>query len=79
MLYDLTSLQRDANGRGFSAKRTLQLAQQLSALGVRRPGSASTTHRAMYVPGQMRLETSQLISAMTPSVATTSESMPISR
>src|SRR5213079_146031 len=29
-LYDLTSLQRDANGRGFSAKRTLQIAQQLS-------------------------------------------------
>jgi DNA topoisomerase-3 len=29
LLYDLTSLQRDANGRGFSAKRTLQLAQQL--------------------------------------------------
>ncbi len=29
-LFDLTSLQRDANGRfGFSAKRTLQLAQQL--------------------------------------------------
>ncbi len=29
-LYDLTSLQRDANGRfGFSARRTLQLAQQL--------------------------------------------------
>src|SRR5436189_288642 len=29
LLYDLTSLQRDANGRGFSAKRTLQIAQQL--------------------------------------------------
>lgn len=30
MLYDLTSLQREANGRfGFSAKRTLQLAQSL--------------------------------------------------
>jgi len=29
MLYDLTSLQRDANSRGFSAKRTLQIAQQL--------------------------------------------------
>lgn len=30
LLYDLTSLQRDANGRfGFSAKRTLQLAQAL--------------------------------------------------
>lgn len=30
LLYDLTSLQREANGRfGFSAKRTLQLAQQL--------------------------------------------------
>ena len=29
MLYDLTSLQRNANGRGFSAKRTLQIAQQL--------------------------------------------------
>lgn len=30
LLYDLTSLQRDANGRfGFSARRTLQLAQQL--------------------------------------------------
>ncbi len=29
-LYDLTSLQRDANGRfGFSARRTLQVAQQL--------------------------------------------------
>ena len=29
-LYDLTSLQRDANGRfGYSAKRTLQVAQQL--------------------------------------------------
>src|ERR1051326_6918984 len=27
--YDLTSLQRDANARGFSAKRTLQIAQQL--------------------------------------------------
>src|SRR5438477_1335424 len=26
LLYDLTSLQRDANGRGFSAKRTLQIA-----------------------------------------------------
>ena len=29
LLYDLTSLQREANGRGFSAKRTLQIAQQL--------------------------------------------------
>jgi DNA topoisomerase-3 len=29
LLYDLTSLQRDANGRGLSAKRTLQIAQQL--------------------------------------------------
>src|SRR5207248_8289375 len=29
LLYDLTSLQRDANSRGFSAKRTLQIAQQL--------------------------------------------------
>ena len=29
LLYDLTSLQRDANARGFSAKRTLQIAQQL--------------------------------------------------
>ena len=29
LLYDLTSLQRDANGRGFSAKRTLQITQQL--------------------------------------------------
>jgi DNA topoisomerase-3 len=29
LMYDLTSLQRDANGRGFSAKRTLQIAQQL--------------------------------------------------
>ena len=30
LLYDLTSLQREANGRfGFSAKRTLQLAQRL--------------------------------------------------
>ena len=30
LLYDLTSLQRDANGRfGFSARRTLQIAQQL--------------------------------------------------
>ena len=30
LLYDLTSLQRDANGRfGFSARRTLQVAQQL--------------------------------------------------
>src|SRR5437868_844824 len=29
LIYDLTSLQRDANGRGFSAKRTLQIAQQL--------------------------------------------------
>src|SRR6202162_3615331 len=29
LLYDLTSLQRDANNRGFSAKRTLQIAQQL--------------------------------------------------
>jgi DNA topoisomerase-3 len=29
LLYDLTTLQRDANGRGFSAKRTLQIAQQL--------------------------------------------------
>ena len=30
LLYDLTSLQRDANGRfGYSAKRTLQIAQQL--------------------------------------------------
>lgn len=30
LLYDLTSLQRDANGRfGFSAKRTLQIAQRL--------------------------------------------------
>src|ERR1700756_1386184 len=30
LLYDLTSLQREANGRfGFSARRTLQLAQQL--------------------------------------------------
>src|SRR5437773_9634987 len=29
LLYDLTSLQRDANGRGFSAKRTVQIAQQL--------------------------------------------------
>ncbi len=29
LLYDLTSLQRDANRRGFSAKRTLQIAQQL--------------------------------------------------
>ena len=29
LLYDLTSLQRNANGRGFSAKRTLQIAQQL--------------------------------------------------
>ena len=30
LLFDLTSLQRDANGRfGFSARRTLQLAQQL--------------------------------------------------
>ena len=29
LLYDLTSLQRDANGRVFSAKRTLQIAQQL--------------------------------------------------
>src|SRR2546427_8453225 len=29
LLYDLTSLQRDANGRGVSAKRTLQIAQQL--------------------------------------------------
>ncbi len=29
MLYDLTSLQREANARGFSAKRTLQIAQQL--------------------------------------------------
>jgi DNA topoisomerase III len=29
LFYDLTSLQRDANGRGFSAKRTLQIAQQL--------------------------------------------------
>src|SRR3954462_8475006 len=29
LLYDLTSLQRDANGRGFSAKRTLQIALQL--------------------------------------------------
>src|SRR5207248_2152327 len=29
LLYDLTSLQREANARGFSAKRTLQIAQQL--------------------------------------------------
>ncbi|HST31208.1 MAG TPA: DNA topoisomerase III [Chthoniobacterales bacterium] len=29
LLYDLTSLQRDANSRGFSAKRTLQITQQL--------------------------------------------------
>src|SRR5438045_1373588 len=29
LLYDLTSLQPDATGRGFSAKRTLQIAQQL--------------------------------------------------
>src|ERR1700724_2293178 len=29
LLYDLTSLQRDANARGFSAKRTLQIGQQL--------------------------------------------------
>jgi DNA topoisomerase-3 len=29
LLYDLTSLQRDANSRGLSAKRTLQIAQQL--------------------------------------------------
>jgi DNA topoisomerase-3 len=29
LLYDLTSLQREANGRGLSAKRTLQIAQQL--------------------------------------------------
>jgi DNA topoisomerase-3 len=29
LLYDLTSLQRDANNRGFSAKRTLQITQQL--------------------------------------------------
>src|SRR5438874_3139216 len=29
LLYDLTSLQREANSRGFSAKRTLQIAQQL--------------------------------------------------
>src|SRR5205085_2192205 len=30
LLYDLTSLQREANGRfGFSARRTLQIAQQL--------------------------------------------------
>jgi DNA topoisomerase III len=29
LLYDLTSLQRDANSRGFSAKRTLQIVQQL--------------------------------------------------
>jgi DNA topoisomerase III len=29
LLYDLTSLQRDTNARGFSAKRTLQIAQQL--------------------------------------------------
>ncbi|HYY13724.1 MAG TPA: DNA topoisomerase III [Chthoniobacterales bacterium] len=29
LLYDLTSLQRDANARGFSAKRSLQIAQQL--------------------------------------------------
>src|SRR5437667_10172931 len=29
LLYDLTNLQRDANARGFSAKRTLQIAQQL--------------------------------------------------
>jgi DNA topoisomerase III len=29
LLYDLTSLQREANNRGFSAKRTLQIAQQL--------------------------------------------------
>src|SRR2546421_2560393 len=29
LLYDLTSLQRDANGRGFRANRTLQIAQQL--------------------------------------------------
>src|SRR3984893_6179642 len=29
LLYDLTSSQRDANARGFSAKRTLQIAQQL--------------------------------------------------
>src|SRR5947209_7101775 len=29
LLYDLTSLQRDANSRGFSAKRTLQITQKL--------------------------------------------------
>src|SRR6266480_1180243 len=29
LLYDLTSLQRDANARGFSAKRTLQIAPEL--------------------------------------------------
>src|SRR5437762_12133833 len=29
LLYDLTRLQREANARGFSAKRTLQIAQQL--------------------------------------------------
>src|SRR6202008_2080626 len=30
LLYDLTTLQREANGRfGFSARRTLQIAQQL--------------------------------------------------
>src|SRR5436305_1126812 len=29
LLYDLTSLQREANSRGFSAKRTLQITQQL--------------------------------------------------
>lgn len=29
LLYDLTSLQRDANARGLSAKHTLQIAQQL--------------------------------------------------
>lgn len=40
MLYDLTSLQREANGRfGFSARRTLQLAQRLYE-----------THKALTYP-----------------------------